>query len=167
MRKTKVAKYQPSDEIRLRGSLEYVLRNANTGEVVQSGKTDNAVVFRGRSWVLQRIGTNTDSAYIQAIAFGSSSNVNDSSQTQMSAYANIRTVGTTAITTSSNSTPSFSWAVSFTNTETWSGSQQIREFALYNAAATGSGTMLARAITAADINFSSTNTLAVTYTVSN
>jgi hypothetical protein len=167
MRTSKAAKYHPTDEIKLRGALEYVLRNAFTGEIVKRGRTENAVVFRGRSWVLSRIGTNTDSNYIQALAIGISSGNNDSSQTQMHAYTTIKTIGTTAITTASNSTPSFSWAVSFTNTETFNGSSQIREFALYNSASTGSGTMLARAITASDINFATSNTLAITYTISN
>lgn len=166
MRKAKVARYQPQDEIKLRGALEYVLRNAFTGEVVQRGKTENAVVFRGRSWVLARIGTNTDSNYIQCMAFGSSSNNDDSSQTKLSSPTSSRTIGTTAITTASNSTPSFSWAVSFTNTETWGQSSVIREFALYNSSDSG-GTMLCRAVTGTDINFGTSNTLAVTYTVSN
>lgn len=160
------AKGQVYDGIMLRGCLEYALRNAFTGEVVKTGRTTNAVVFKGRSWVLARLVNGSNNQFVSAMAFGSSSGNNDSSQVGLQAYANIKTIGTTAITTSNNSTPSMSFSVSFTNTETWSGSNQIREFGLYNSA-DSNGTLLARAITNADINFGTSNTLAVTYTISN
>ena len=41
--------------IKLRGYLEYQLRDSVTGEIVRSGRKGNTVTFSGRNWSMQRI----------------------------------------------------------------------------------------------------------------
>src|SRR4030095_736741 len=61
------------DHFKLRGYLEYVLRDAVTGEVVGRGKKKNTVTASGRGWALERLVSASNAQILSAIAIGSSS----------------------------------------------------------------------------------------------
>jgi hypothetical protein len=155
------------DSFKLRGELEFVLRNAQTGEIVQRGKKANTVSCSGRGWALQKIQNSADTTYLRLIAIGSNSSAAASNQSALGASATIRALGTTALTTATDSACTFTGAASFASNETWTNSSQIGEFALYNAASISSGTMFNRLNTATYINFATSNTLAITVTITN
>jgi hypothetical protein len=155
------------DTFKLRGHLEYILRNAQTGEIVQRGKGHNTVTASGRGWALAKLNYSTNQTYLQAVAFGSNSaTAPTSNDSSLVSYTAIKTIGTTGLTSASNTTCVFTGAVSFASTETWTGSNQIGEFGLYNSN-TSAGTLFNRLTTGTYINFATSNTLAVTITISN
>lgn len=153
-----------SDCIHLRGALEFELRDARTGEVIRRGKTKNVVTFGGRGWVIDRI-VSSDAQVISALALGTSAGATNSSQTALAGYFSIKTVSL-AKTTATDAVPYFQATVSWDSNATHDSSSSISEFALYNSADTN-GRMFNRVLTGTPINFGSTNTLAVTLTVSN
>lgn len=155
-----------ADAIRLRGCLEFELKDSRTGEVIRKGKAKNVVTYDGRSWVIDRI-VSTDAQVISALAMGTDASATASNQTNLAGYFSIRTVSL-AKTTNTNAVPYFQATVSWNSNETHASSSSISEFALYQSGATGAGgRMFNRVTTATPINFGSTNTLAVTLTVSN
>jgi hypothetical protein len=156
------------DALYLRGALEFVLRDARTGAVVRKGKRHNTVTCWGRGWALERLTPASNAQVLSSIAIGSNSaTAPASNQSALVSYMTIRTFGTTGLTTATNSACTFTAAASFASNETWSNSSQIGEFALYNSSSTGSGAMFNRVTTSTYINFASTNTLAVTVTITN
>lgn len=157
------------DSFQLRGYLEYVLRNAKTGEIVKRGKIKNVVTAAGRSYALKQIASAT-APLIQAIALGRDSSATASNSSQLVSYDTIRTIGTSNFTTATNTPCTFQAAVSFQSNETWAGGTNpgIGEFALYNSNTTGgSAIMFNRVTTSALITFASTNTLAISISITN
>lgn len=158
------------DALKLRGYLEYCLRDARSGRIVRRGKGKNVVVFFGRSYALkQLVSGNVQSAQVlQWLALGTSSGATNSSQSQLDGYFSIKggASATTAITTNTNAACTFTLAVSWASDQTHASSSAIGEFALYNSSGTAGATMFNRLQTTA-INFASTNTLAVTVTITN
>ena len=161
------------DSIKLRNYLEFVLRDARSGRIVRKGKTFNTVTCWGRGWALERLTPSSNANVISWMAFGSNSaTAPASNQSTLVSYATIKILGTTGLTTSTNAVCTFTGAVSFASNETFSGSGQIGEFALYNASNTtitgaGAACMFNRLITSTYINFATSNTLAVTITITN
>jgi|WetSurMetagenome_2_1015567.scaffolds.fasta_scaffold02468_3 hypothetical protein len=156
------------DKLKLRGYLEYCLRDAATGKVIKKGKTHNTVTCWGRGWALAKLTPASDSQVMSSIAIGSVSAVAPASnQSALQGYMTIRNFGTTGLTSATNTACTFMGAVSFNTNETWSGSSQIGEFAIYNSSATGSGAMFNRVITATYINFATSNTLAISISITN
>jgi hypothetical protein len=150
--------------------LEYVLRDAATGEIVRKGKKKhNTVTAWGRGYALHRLaGAGSNASALSALAIGSSSGAPSSNDTNLAGYTTIKVFGTTAITSATNTACTWTAAVSFASNETFSNSSQIGEFALYNSGATGGGAvMFNRLNTNPYINFGSTNTLAITVTITN
>ena len=130
---------QMQDHLKLRGYLEFVLRDARTGKIVKKGKTHNTVTCWGRGWALQRLTPASNAQVLSAIAIGSVSAVAPASnQSALQGYMAIRNFGTTGLTTATNTACTFMGAVSFNTNETFTGSSQIGEFAIYNSASTGS-----------------------------
>ncbi|MDM7911997.1 MAG: hypothetical protein QUS09_02775 [Methanotrichaceae archaeon] len=157
-----------TDHIKFRGYLEFVLKDARTGKVVKRGKTHNTVTAGGRGWAMAKLTPASDAQVLSAIAIGSiSSTAPSSNQTALGGYMTIRNFGTTGLTSATNSACTFYGAVSFNTNETFSGSSQIGEFAIYNSASTGSGVMFNRVVTASYINFATSNTLAVSISITN
>jgi hypothetical protein len=158
-----------SDSLKLRGYLEYVLRDARTGNVVGKGKKKNTVTASGRGWALERLGAGSNALILTAIAIGSVSAAPASNDTAMGGYMTIKTIGTTGLTTATNSACTWTAAVSFASDGTWDGSSQIGEFAVYNQTATNgaSAVMFNHVNTETYINFGTSNTLAVTITITN
>ncbi len=156
-----------NQSFKLRGYLEYVLRDAVTGKVVQRGKKRNTVTASGRGWALARIMSGSNAQILSAIAIGSVSTAPSSNDSAMGGYMTIRNFGTQGLTTGTNTACTFTGAVSFASNETFTGSSQIGEFAIYNSASTGSGLMFNHLNTTTYINFATSNTLAITITITN
>lgn len=154
---------------KMRGYLEFVLRDAVTGDIVKKGKKRNTVSCGGRGWALAKLtGGSSNTNVITALAIGSdSASAPASNQSNLVSYMTIKNLGTTALTTATNSACTFTGAVSFASNETWSGSGQIGEFALFNNTTNSSFTMFNRVTTNSYINFATSNTLAITITITN
>jgi len=150
------------DMILLRGFIEYQLRNALTGEIVQEGRSHNDIVTVGRAWMLNRLGS-TDSNTIDRLKLGTSTTAPATSQTDLQSSFSSKSAGTISAAGTTANPPYFTFAASWTTNETHTSSSAINEFGLFAA----NGTMVGRRTTSATINFGNTNTLAVTYTLSN
>ena len=157
-----------TDDLRMRGHLEYILRDARTGRIVRRGEKDNVVTFAGRGWALAQLNSVSSVAanLMLALAVGSSTAAVATSQTALSSYLTIRNAGTEGFTSSTSAAPTYTMAVSWASNESLGS---VGEFALYNRTATNaaSAIMFNRVTTATQINFQSTNTLAVTITITN
>jgi hypothetical protein len=156
-----------TDSLQLRGYLEFVLRDARNNQIVAKGGGHNTVTAGGRGWALARLTPASNAQVMSAIAIGSiSSSAPSSNQTALGGYMTIKNFGTTGLTSATNSACTFTGAISFNTNETFAGSSQIGEFCIYNSADSG-GTMFNRVTTSTYINFSTSNTLAVTMTITN
>lgn len=156
------------DVILLRGALEYALIDAREGptkgQLVQSGRYDNIVVTQGRAWILNRIGS-TDANVIDRIYLGTGTAAPATGNTQLANSFSSRSAGTVSAAGTTANPPYFQFSASWASNETHSGgsSSAINEFGLFAANAT----MVGRLTTSATINFSSTNELKITYSLSN
>ena len=166
-----------TDPLKMRNYLEFVLRDARPGptrgRIIKRGKGFNTVSFGGRGWALERICTTATGKMLSAIALGSNSATGPAaSQTSLVSYMTIRTFnGGTTLSTSTSAACTFSGAISFASNETWTNSGSIGEFAIYNSASSGATSdgifMFNRITTATYISFASTNTLAITISITN
>ena len=154
------------DTILLRGSIEYALLDARPGptygEIVQAGRKDNIVVTQGRAWILNRIGS-TDANVIDRIYLGTGTAAPATGNTQLANSFSSRSAGTVSAAGTTANPPYFQFSASWASNETAASSSVINEFGLFAANAT----MVGRLTTSATINFSSTNELKITYTLSN
>ena len=155
-------KNKSMDVIKLRGALEYALGNAFTGEIIQRGKNENVVASVGRAWMLKRLGSN-DSQVIDRIYLGTDNTAASSTQTGLIASAESRAAGTISTAGTTADPPYMTFAASWASNETFTNSDNIYEFGLF----TDEPVMVGRYVTGSLINFSTSNTLAVTYTLSN
>ena len=152
----------------MRGWLEYVLRDARTGEIIHKGKKHNVVTAVGRGYALARIVGSTPSNVLTAIGLGSVSTGAASNDTALGGYDTCVTFNNgTTLTTSTNAPCTFSASVSFASNSTWTNSTRIGEFALFNNTTNSSNTVFNHVTTGTYIDFRSTNTLAVTLTITN
>jgi hypothetical protein len=159
-----------NDSLKLRGYLEYVVRDARSGKVVKRGKNHNTVSCWGRGWALAKLTPGSNAQVLSSIAIGSNSaTAPASNQSALVSYMTIKNFGTTGLTTATNSACTFTGAISFASNETWANSSQIGEFGIYNSAATNdaAAAMFNRLTTSTYINFATSNTLAVTITITN
>mgnify|MGYP001463878616 FL=1 len=162
-------RHQPlTDSLLMRGHIEYILRDARNGRIVRKGKGHNVVTFMGRGWALAQINSVSSVAapIMLSLAVGTSTAATATSQTNLGSYVTIRNAGTEGFTSSTSAAPTYTMAVSWASNESLGS---IGEFALYNRTATNaaSAIMFNRVTTATQINFQSTNTLAVTITITN
>src|SRR4030095_1487342 len=155
------------DHFKLRGYLEYVVRDAKTGEVVQRGKKKNTVTAGGRGWALARIMSGSNAQILSSIAIGSVSTAPTSNDSNLAGYDTIANAGTQGLTTATNTACTYTMAVSFASNQTWTNSTRIGEFALYNSSATAGATMFNRLNTTTYINFATRNTFAITVKITN
>lgn len=150
------------DGIRLRGSLEILLLNAFTGELVEKRRIENTVVTVGRRWVLQQI-NSTDHATAQAISYmgvGTSTTAPATGDTGLGSESLRIAINSFTTSNHTSNPPSWraeaSWATNQANTT-------LGEVGLFQSSS--GGTLLARA-TFATINKTTSNTLAISYTIS-
>ncbi len=147
----------------MRGSLEIALRNAFTGELIEKREVRNIVVTAGRRWVLEKIQSVAAPAEeIEFMAIGSiTSDAPDTGETALASEQDRKAVGTFETSNLTGPLPSWeaqtSWATNEANTT-------IGEVGLFNSSA--AGTMLARA-TFATLDKTTSNTLTISYTISN
>lgn len=161
-------KNQPMDRIALRGCLEYQLRNAFTGDVLQKGNGDNHVLFVGRAWALRKVCESTMAAtdVISSMSLGTTSSGYATSNSKLAGYFTFLTM-TGAMNTATNASPyvQFTGSIESTNL-TITGYNQIWEMGLANT--TGDVSMFSRYVTTGTcINATTSNQLLFTYTVSN
>jgi hypothetical protein len=150
------------DAIALRGCIEYSLRNALTGDEVQHGVVHNTVVTAGRSWVLMRIQSSSPpSTTLGFLACGSSNTAPATGNTALGGEVTRIAITSFVNAGTSASTPYWQALAQFATNE---ANTTINEFGLFNSSS--NGTMLSR-VTTSDINKTNTNTLTVTYTISN
>jgi hypothetical protein len=152
-----------SDVIRLRGCFEIALLGPNH-EVLDYRKVDNVVVTAGRSYVLSRIQSSTPQTdVINAIAVGTSTTGPAVTDTVLVSEA-LRLSIATFITGGLGSNPPF-WQAQQTF-GTGQANTTLGEAGIFNATGAAAQTMLSR-VTFATISKQNTNTLAISYTISN
>ena len=152
-----------ADVIHLRGCLEIALLNAKTGEIVEKIRQDNTIVTAGRVWVLQQI-ESSDMVTSQSISYlgvGTGTAAPATSDTGLASEITRIAVASFATANFTSNPPSWQAQASFATNV---GNSTLGEMALFNSSA--NGTMLGRA-TFATINKTTSNTLSVSYTVSN
>ena len=162
-RKVLPSKDQSSDVIKLRGAIEYALKRADTGEVIARGWQENTVLSTGRTWILKKLMFSTNQTFIDRIYLGTCNTAANSTQAGIlnSAASQTFNVGTTDNSTSA--APHSIFCASWNSNETFTNSSVINEIGLY----ASSGTAVGRYVTGSQINFGPTNTLTVSYTLSN
>jgi hypothetical protein len=155
---------KPQSGIILKGALEMALNSVHDGELVEFRHRKNTVVTAGRRWVLERIQSASPPANtIGFMALGQSTDGLGTDDTALTAeLAGSRTNIGTMTTTNLTSNPP-SWAAQ-TSWATDEATGTLGEVGLFNSSSVG--TMLARA-TFNTIQKLTSNTLSVTYTISN
>ncbi len=146
--------------ILLRGCIEAILRDIHGNEV--SRTKQNTIVTAGRRWVLQQI-NSVDHATAQSInymAVGTSTTAPATSDTALGSESSRLAINSFTTSNLTSNPPSWraeaSWNTNQANTT-------LGEVGLFNSSS--SGTLLGRA-TFATVNKTTSNTFAVSYTVS-
>lgn len=151
-----------SDVIKLRGHFEMVLADLQ-GNVIEKRSINNVVVTAGRSWVLgQIISSNfVTSQSFTHMAIGTSTTAPATSDTALNSENSRKTINNFTTSGLANNPPSWraeaSWATNEANTT-------LGEVGVMNSSS--GGTMLAHA-TFATLNKTTSNTLSISYTISN
>lgn len=167
-RAKKPAGSEVNDFIKLRGCLEIGVYNAENGELVDYRKIDNTIVTAGRRWVLEKIGSfSNQTNSINAIAVGTSTTAPATGDTalgsEITATVGRLTVGTFTTTNLTSSVPSWRAEVQFATDQ---ATGTLGEAGLFNTSAATAGTMLSH-VTFSTISKATSNTLSISYTISN
>jgi len=155
---------QVSDVIKLRGCLEIALRDVHGNELNRQ-KIENTICTAGRRWVLENIYSG-GAASIQVIgwmAVGTHTAAPATGNTGLGGETTRIAIGTFTTSNVSSTTPSMRFEASFATDE---ANTTLAEVGLFNTSTAEAATMLGRA-TFGTINKTSTNTLSISYTVSN
>jgi len=169
MAKRKISKKNElSDVIHSRGCIEIGVYNAETGEQIDYRKVDNTVVTAGRRWVLERIQSSSPpSTTINSIAVGTSTTAPATSDTalgsEITATVGRLTIGTMTTTNLTSNPPSWRAEVTFATDQ---ATGTLGEAGLFNTSAATAGTMLSH-VTFSTISKATSNTLSISYTISN
>lgn len=152
-----------ADQLNMRGRIEAILYNAKTGEPVKHVIYDNTVVTGGRAWVMHNIysGGAASAQVLSHMAIGTSTTAPATSDSGLGSEATRKAVGTFTTTNLTSNPPNMDFIVSFATNE---GNTTIGEAAIFNSSS--GGTMFNRA-TFATLDKTTSNTLSLTYTVSN
>lgn len=151
-----------SERIHFRGSLEYALKRASDGEILQKGIVQNTVVTGGRSWILDNIRSAgaASAQVLNNIAVGSGTTAPATSETALVGELDRNTINSWDTTNLTSTTPNMAAIVSF-NTNEANGT--LGEAAFFNSSS--GGTMLNR-VTFATQEKATSNTFHITFTVS-
>lgn len=151
------------ETMKLRGIFDIELRNAINNELIRKFRVENTVVTTGRAWVLNNIqsGNSATTQTLQQLAVGTGITAPATSQTALVSEAARKAIGTFDNTNLTSNPPSFQAQVSFATNE---ANTTLGEVALFNSSA--GGTMLARS-TFSTIDKATSNTLSISYTISN
>lgn len=150
------------DSLKLRGSLEMVLKDLQ-GNVVEKRAIQNTVVTVGRRWVLQQLETvdQQTAQTISHLAVGTSTTAPATGDTALASENTRKAIGTFSTTNLTSNPPSWQAQVSFNTNE---ANTTLGEVGLFQSSS--GGTLFARA-TFATINKTTSNTLSISYTISN
>lgn len=155
-------KNEVSDVIALRGCLEVAMHDAFTGAEVARRTIRNTVVTQGRAWVLNRIQSNSPSTNtIGWMAVGSGTVAPATTDVQLGSEIDRNAIGTLDLTGTTAATPYWQAVVSWNTNE---ANTTLSEVGLFNKAS--ASTLLSRA-TFSTLNKATSNTLTITYTISN
>lgn len=155
---------QADSGIILKGAMELALKSSKDNELVSYRHRKNTVVTAGRRWVLERIQSASPPATtIKYMAVGTGTQSLGTDDTALtSEVAGSRTdIGTMTTTNLTSNPPSWAAQTSWATNEAVS---TLGEVGLFNSSSVG--TMLARA-TFNTIDKETSNTLSITYTISN
>jgi hypothetical protein len=150
----------------LRGSLEIALLDAKTREEIQRISIKNTIVTAGRAWVLKHIaGTaifnGNETRPLSHMAIGTSTTAPATGDTALGSETTRRAIDAFTTANITSNPPSYQLECSFNTNE---GNTTLAEVGLFNSSA--AGTMLSHA-TFGTINKTTSNTLSVSYTISN
>jgi hypothetical protein len=160
----KMQEAAPTDVIKFRGCLEIILKNAETNEIVERRRIDNVVVTSGRSYVLSRIlSASPQTDTINSIAVGTSTTAPTTGDTLLGSEALRTTIASFVTTGLTANPPSWQAQVTFATNQ---ANTTLGEAGLFNATGAAVQTMLSH-VTFATINKTTSNTLAISYTISN
>ena len=150
------------DTILMKGFIEAELRNCFDNSIVRR-EVHNVIVTAGRRFVLEQIcSSKIDTAVsITHMAIGEGTTAPATSQSALVTEYNRKAIGTFTTTNLSSNPPSWRAEASWATNE---GNTTLGEMGLFNSSS--GGTMLGRA-TFSTINKSTSNTLSISYTVSN
>lgn len=152
-----------NDIIKMKGYIEMELRNGIDGSLISRSEERNVIVTAGRSWVLQQICSSVISTAqsINNMAVGTGTTAPATSDTGLGSETLRKSIGTFTTTNLTSNPPSWLAAVSFATNE---ANTTLGEVGLFNS--TSGGTLLGRA-TFTTVNKTTSNTLSISYTVSN
>ena len=151
------------DRIHLRGCYELALLGPHQ-EVLEYRKVDNVVVTSGRSYVLSRIQSSTPQTdVINSIAVGTSTTAPATGDTLLGSEALRIAIATFVTGGLTNNPPSWQAQCTFATNQ---ANTTLGEAGIFNASGANVQTMLSH-VTFATINKTNTNTLAISYTISN
>jgi len=150
------------DVIHLRGYIELALKDARTGKVIQR-EAHNTVVTAGRKWVLQQICSDliATAQSISYLAVGTGTAAPATSDTALVSETTRLAVGTFTTSNLTSNPPSWRAEIILATNQ---GNTTLAEAALLNSSS--GGTMLGRG-TFTTVNKTTSNTLEVSYTISN
>lgn len=151
------------DVIKMRGSIELILSNIN-GQEIEKRRIENTVVTAGRKWVLQNIISGTHAQTAEVLGYmgvGTGTTAPATGDSALGGETTRIAIGTFTTTNLTSNPPSFRAEASFATDQ---ANTTLGEVALFNSSETG--TMLARA-TFGTINKTTSNTLSISYTISN
>jgi len=166
-----VDKYQErkslvEDVIKMRGCIELQLLNAESGEPIEGSyrKIDNVVVTSGRRYVLSRIlSSSPQTDTINAIAVGTSTTAPATGDTLLGSEALRISISSFDTTNLASNPPSWQAQCTFATNQ---ANTTLGEAGLFNSTASNVQTMLSH-VTYSTINKTTSNTLAISYTISN
>lgn len=150
------------DVIKMRGCLEIVLGDMQ-GRILERRKVDNTIVTTGRKWVLRQLSSANiiTSETISHMAIGTTTTAPATGDSALGGETTRNAIVSFTTTNLSSNPPSWRAECSFASNE---GNTTLAEVGLFNSSA--NGTMLGRA-TFATLNKTTSNTLSISYTVSN
>jgi hypothetical protein len=153
---------QIQDVIKMRGHLEIVLGNLQ-GQEIERRSIDNVIVTVGRRFVLQQIASSVmvTSHSIGYMVIGTTVTAPATGDTSLTGETTRNAIVSFTTTNLTSNPPSWRAECSFASNE---GNTTLAEVGLINSSA--NGTLLGRA-TFATLNKTTSNTLSISYTVSN
>lgn len=153
------------DVILLRGCIELSLRNAFNNEEVKRIKIENTVVTAGRRWVLANLASSESatSQVISHMAVGTSTVAPATADTLLGSESSRIAINSFTTSNLTSNPPSWraeaSWATNQANTT-------LGEVGIFNTSTANAQTLLAHA-TFSTIDKTTSNTLSISYTISN
>jgi hypothetical protein len=152
-----------ADVIKMRGFIEMELRNGFNNQLVERRVINNVIVTAGRKWVLQQICSSEiqTAQSISHMAVGTGTVAPATSDAALGGENTRAAIGTFTTTNLTSNPPSWLAVVSFNTNE---ANTTLGEVGLFNSSS--GGTMLGRA-TFTTVNKTTSNTLSISYTVSN